>query len=562
MVLGRSGFAFVAGVVGPLRVFLSPALPIALCLHHSQSHQVHAPVPHRLGHFGCVRMEGLGRVYLRGTSRSSSVSALDAKGWWGKVSGFERKWTFALAALGAVSLAALFVFNSSKPRLIDYLSQNGFNDTRAIQIAGFSVVEASWFAALFLISAGVVISIMSGAWSGTQSKLPWILLGAVMIFDLARSDIPWIHYFNYEKEYAHNSVVDFLKDKPYEHRVSGRLAPKGLGSGMSSPIGRLYDYWQQNDFPYSGIQTLDFAQWPRTPLLDSTYMKNFALKGNDIADCDLWLSERLWQLTNTRYIIGSAALAPLLNANADGRHRVLIKTFLKIMPKADVPAIEDAGDMTAVPDGRGSYALMEFMDPLPRAKLYSHWESPTNDDATLKTLASRDFDPEETVLVAQNTPVNQPSGDPKTEPGTVNIEVYKPKYVKLEASATTPAILLLNDRIAPAWRVWIDQKAGCPAAVQLSDAGSILDTRGAYGRVSISTTVDDALPESLRLGSGNSNRGLCPVPRDHPLPRQRPCRRRFQPCRLRTRPRKRMGSASPRPQAVPKTSEDGNDGPR
>ena len=39
-------------------------------------------------------------------------------------------------------------------------------------------------------------------------------------------------------------------DKPYEHRVIGRLSPKGLGSGpWLAHMGRLYDYWQQNDFP-------------------------------------------------------------------------------------------------------------------------------------------------------------------------------------------------------------------------------------------------------------------------------------------------------------------------
>ena len=71
-------------------------------------------------------------------------------------------------------------------------------------------------------------------------------------------------------------------------------------------------------------------------------------------------------------------------------------------------AIEDSGDMTAVPVATGPFALMEFNNPLPRAKLYSHWQSPTNDDATLETLVSREFDPTQTLLVARDTPVGHP----------------------------------------------------------------------------------------------------------------------------------------------------------
>jgi hypothetical protein len=403
-------------------------------------------------------LEALWRRYLQTTARRTETLPRHLQVWWSKVSGFEKKWTVASLALVGAWLVALFIYSASKPRLIEYLSETGINADRAIQIAGFSVAAARWFIVWLLVSAGVVVGVISGAWSGPQARLAWIFIGVIIILDLARSDTPWIHYFNYKQEYAESSVVDFFKDKPYEHRVIGRLSPKGPGSGIGNPLGRLYDYWQQNDFPDHGIQSLDYAQWPRVPLLDATYLKNFALKGEDLAHCDLWPSERLWELTNTRYILGSAALAPQLNKQADGHHTIFIKTFLRVERKPGVTAIEDAGDLTAVPDGRGSFALMEFNDPLPRAKLYSHWESPTNDDTTLQTLVSHEFNPEQTVLVARNTPVSQPPGDPKLNAGTVSITDYQPKYVKLQANAATPAVLLLNDRFTPAWKVRVDQK--------------------------------------------------------------------------------------------------------
>lgn len=458
VVLGWRGFAFAAGGLGPPCFFyrLLYQLPYVSTIRNPIKfmHPFHIAWV-ILAAYG---LEAMWRRYLQTAARRTETLPPRLQRWWLRVSGFEKKWAAALLALAGASFVALFIFNAWKPRLIEYLEQNGFDANRAVQIAGFSVAEALWFAVWFLVSARVVIGVISGAWSGPQARRAWIYLGVVIILDLARSDTPWIHYFNYKQEYAENSVVDYLKDKPYEHRVTGRLSPKGLGSGIGNPIATLYDYWQQNEFPYHSIQTFDFAQWSRVPLLDATYMKRFSLKGDDLNHCDLWPAERLWELTNTRYILHFASLEPMLNNQADAHHGFRIKTRLKVGAKPGLSFIEDAGDLTAVPDGNGAYALIEFINALPRAKLYSYWQSPTNDDATLEILASHEFDPEQTVLVAQDTPVRQPPGDAKLDSGAVSITDYQPKHVKLQANAITPAVLLLNDRIAPAWRVWVDQK--------------------------------------------------------------------------------------------------------
>jgi hypothetical protein len=403
-------------------------------------------------------MEALWRRYMQTSAPSSETFPLHLQKWWSKISGFEKKWAVVSLAVVAVAVAAAFIYNSFQPRLVDYLEQNGFNTTRALQVANFSATHAFWYLPLLLLSVGGVIAIVSGAWSGARAKGAWIFLGVIIILDLARSDVPWIHYFNYKQEYAENSVVDFLKDKPYEHRAVGRLSPRGLGSGINNPFGKLYDFWQQNDFAFNSIQTLDYSQWARIPMLDATYLKNFALTGEDMGHCDLWPTERLWELTNTRYFLGAAGIAPILNKYADSRHTITIKTFLKVMPKAEVTELADVGDLTAVPDGGGSYALMEFSDPLPRTRLYSSWQTPTNDQDTLRTLISHNFDPTQTVLVAQETPIGQPSGKPNVNTGTVSITDYRPKHVKLEAHATTPAVLLFNERITPQWHGWVDGK--------------------------------------------------------------------------------------------------------
>jgi hypothetical protein len=66
-----------------------------------------------------------------------------------------------------------------------------------------------------------------------------------------------------------------------------------------------------------------------------------------------------------------------------------------------------------------------------------------------------------TVLVSSNTPV-PPAAAPDADAGTVRIVDYKPKEIHLQAAAKTNAVLLLNDRTDPDWRVWVDQKPAAP----------------------------------------------------------------------------------------------------
>ncbi len=253
-------------------------------------------------------------------------------------------------------------------------------------------------------------------------------------------------------------MLEFLQEHCVENRVTGRLAPRGMGAGLTTPLGQLYSYWQQNDFPARGIECLDFAQWLRTPQMDNSYMTNFALQGNDLYHTDLWPSERLWQLSNTRFLVTSSVVLPLLNTAADSPEAFRIQMSLQVVPKTGVTNVADAGDLTVVPDDKGPYALIEFTNVLPRAKLYAHWETPPTDDAVLQTLRSRDFNPWQTVLLDSSTPVGrQPTGG-NAEAGSVKVTEYRVKDVQLQAHTTARAVLLLNDRWAPEWKASVDGK--------------------------------------------------------------------------------------------------------
>ena len=76
-----------------------------------------------------------------------------------------------------------------------------------------------------------------------------------------------------------------------------------------------------------------------------------------------------------------------------------------------------------------------------------------NDDATLQTLRSSEFDPAATVLVAE--PIAAPVGT-NANAGSVEFASYAPKKISLKAKATAPSVLLLNDKYDANWKVSVD----------------------------------------------------------------------------------------------------------
>jgi hypothetical protein len=153
----------------------------------------------------------------------------------------------------------------------------------------------------------------------------------------------------------------------------------------------------------------------------------------------------------------------LLNANADPvQHGFHLLAALTLRRKDGLESMEDAGDLTvekAAPSNpNAKEGLIEFDHVLPRAKLYANWLTPSNDEATLELLRSTNFHPAQTVLLSTNTLLEQAPGNANADAGTVEITGYESKYVKLEADAKLPCVLLLNDKYAPAWGVSVDQK--------------------------------------------------------------------------------------------------------
>jgi hypothetical protein len=398
-------------------------------------------------------MEVLARRSLPAVATRGTTFFTRFKLWW-KKAGFEKKWTLGLLASLALAVVALLILNASKVDLMNYLISQDFNGDIAPKMVQFCLGEVVWFILYWLVSIIVLTVILSGALSGPWARAAWVCLGLILVCDLGRSDQPWTNYFDYKEKYAMNPAVEVLEKEPFQHRVTARLAPaRQISLSGNGEFDLMCFFWLQNDFPYHDIQSTEIIQAPRMPMMDRIFMANFNPSGSNLK-----AAARLWQLTNTRYLLGGAGIVPELNAQADpaGQSFRLIDRY-KMTVKPGVTNIEDIGDVTVVRDDQGDYGLIEFTNTLPRAKLYSQWQS-MDDSAALSTLASPSFDPTKTVLLSKETVVAQNPSTALIDPGSVEITKYEPKKVDLLAEAKTPAILLLNDRVGTAWKAWVDKK--------------------------------------------------------------------------------------------------------
>jgi len=409
-------------------------------------------------------VHGLSRCYLQTIAGNLAGAAHGwrIKSWWATRKGFERTWSTGLIVVVAASTVALLIYNSMQPELVGYLkemfrpgTQIDENYMRSLQeMAAFSVRQAALFVLFLAAGAAVMILTFSGAFAGKRARLGTVLLGLVLVCDLARANHYWTVFWDYKYKYASNPVIDVLRDKPYEHRVAILPLPLPPQIALFEQLYRIE--WAQHHFQYYNIQSLDIVQMPRVPGDLAAFESALAHRG--VQDT-LHLVARRWQLTNTRYLLGAAMYLDALNDRLDPEQRRF--NFAMRFDLALKPGIEyfsKLEDVTVVPASQGALALFEFKGALPRARLYSTWQVTTNDDAALKIIADKEFDPWQTVLVCTPLPAGVPETATNQNTGTVEFQSYSPKQLVLKTDARDPAILLLNDKFDPGWQVFVDGK--------------------------------------------------------------------------------------------------------
>lgn len=368
-------------------------------------------------------LQGLSRLYLE----AGAV----------KLTSYERRWTVGVIATLAVSLLGLLVFANARRSIIAFLTSTGFGDSEAAATMGFSIREVLLYILFLALSAGTVWLMMKGHFLGGRARWAGVLLGALLVIDMAHANAPWIKYYDYTDKYHTHPLIEFLRQRPYEHRVSVFPIQVSREMGM---LQQLYNVeWLQHHFQFYNIQSLDVSQDPRPPADKAAYMQT--VPRNLL---------RYWQLTNMRYLFGMAGpFADMLNQQLDPeqkRFRVHTPFTVARTPKET--------SFVSQTNATGPFALLEFTGALPRAKLYSQWQTSTNDRQTLQQLISPQFNPEQTVIVEGEAPA--PAG--QAQAGTVEFASYAPKHIALRAKSQAPSMLLLNDHYDPDWKVTVDAK--------------------------------------------------------------------------------------------------------
>jgi hypothetical protein len=398
-------------------------------------------------------VQALSQRYLEGTATKPAG-----------FSKFDRKWTLSCVGFFVASVLGWLIFAAGKNSLIGYLQKMGYPDeSLAQEIAAFSIGQVGWFVGLFAMAILLVTLVIAGYFSGPRAKIGAGLLGAFLIFDLGRADLPYVIHWDYKQKYevgSLNPVVDFLRNQPYEHRVAS-LPFRGLeGTELLDQIYRIE--WMQHHFPYYNIQCLDWIQMPRIAEDLKMYLEPLSANGTFAS---LPLMARRWQLANTPYLLGPTVTAlpgqnvdtlSLLNDALDpAQKRFRILQRFEIVPKPGILQPQRLEELTAILDEKGRYALFNFTGALPRAKLFANWQVNTNDQANLKMLADMNFDPLKTVLIS--TPQKDlPAVATNENSGTVEFKSYEPKHLVFAANAAATSVLLLNDKYDPNWHVTVD----------------------------------------------------------------------------------------------------------
>lgn len=395
-------------------------------------------------------IHGLSVAYLENPVARAQGWFAQFKKWLAGASLFERNWMIACFAAIGLSLFGWLVYASKSSALEAYLQTVGISSADAPGIAKFSLQAVSWFILFLALTVGLLALIFSGQFAGPRAKWAGVLLGILLVVDLGRADRPWIVYYDMNYKFASDPIINFLADKPYEHRVASLPVP--VSSQQHAMLQNAYgSHWNQHLFPYHNIQCLDMAQEPRVAVDKDKF--RMALPPNSFFNI-----LRMYELSNTRYLLGPADFVKqdiVRQIDPDGKIFRIAKAF-NFAPKGSNPSTWSV-DYLSKEDPNGQLAVIEFTGALPRAKLYSNWQVNTNDEETLQRLASPTFDPHQTVLVAN--PIAAATAATSNPPDdAVKIVDYKSKRIELETDAKAPSVLLLTERFNPKWRVEVDGK--------------------------------------------------------------------------------------------------------
>lgn len=355
-------------------------------------------------------------------------------------------WQLARAAVFFVLIWMIWMMSVGD--LKSFLTKSaGIDPDTAKTIISFSNGELFWFVAVVLVAAFVFSKILSGTICAGSPIMACVFLGGLLGVDLAKGNALYLVCYDYQYKYASNPVIDFLREKPFEQRV----ATLPFRTESISTLRGLYDVeWTQHLFQYYRIQSLDIIQEPRTAADNAMYRAAFR--------SDLRSLMRLWELTGTRYLVGEGrGFADELNTQLDPQRKRFKERLTFELAEKGWRAAKSYEDLTVRLLTNGPLSLIEFAGALPRAMLFTQYDSGVGDEEALRLLASQEFQPDQRVLLAEriNT-VPNPNSATNAPRGQVSFASYDARRIVLKTESAEPAVLLLNDKHHPDWKVTVD----------------------------------------------------------------------------------------------------------
>ncbi len=399
-------------------------------------------------------VDALCRFYMQPASPGVAARWQGWGTWWKKASKFDKSWVFGCAVVLVLSLIGWWIYSANSAALERYLTSVQIEDKDVESTAAFSIRQIGWFVLSFILSAGLLAWMLSGAFSG--GRLVWGagLLAALVAADLGRANMPWILYWNYPVKYASNPIIDQLRDKPYLHRVC--LLPFTPPAQYTLFSKLFQGEWLPHLFPYYNIQSIEVVQMSRLPEDLSAFEKAFHPQS---APEFTRLISRLWQLSNNEYLLGAAGYEDSLNKRFDPVHKPfhIIQRFA-IRPRPGFYHPDRLDQVTVDLQSDGPYAIIQYDEVLPRAKIYGSWVVHTNMQSALELLSSEGFDPHQKVVVDSELPAAVANAGTNQNNGTVDFVSYAPRTVVLKSQSSNPGLLLLNDHYEAHWKVTVDGK--------------------------------------------------------------------------------------------------------
>jgi hypothetical protein len=254
-------------------------------------------------------------------------------------------------------------------------------------------------------------------------KLTLILL-TIFVIDMVNFSKRYIHTAPYNQLYHKARIVSFLE----KNRTNGRT--KFLSRQ------NIYNHWLTYHMTYFDLQSIDVPAMRNMPNDYGNFFQ--ALEKNPL---------RLFQLTSTRYFMGSAQIWQQLTQLAPTEFKSIERYRIALLPDQSIETL-------SAPNG--SEVLGMLTSALPRCGLYSHWKT-ANDTVALQQLGAASFDLSTSVLVPESfttIPAANPAPVQKVE-----ITSYKANRVEISLpEISRPGIIVLTDRFDPAWKATVDGK--------------------------------------------------------------------------------------------------------